>query len=128
MRVLLDTHTAIWAVSASDRLPAHIAKRIAESEACYVSLCSIWEIAMKSAPGRRSTAPISASDALFEFEKAGFELLDIRLSHILAFAALSVDHGDPFDRLILAQALSEPLHLMTHDRKLAGASDLVISW
>jgi PIN domain nuclease of toxin-antitoxin system len=126
--VLLDTHTAIWAVSAADRLPTRIVKQIKDAEERYVSLCSVWEIAIKSAPGRRSTAPMSVQDALFEFDSAGFELLDIRLSHITAFAGLLMDHGDPFDRLILAQALSEPLHLITKDRKLAGASELVISW
>ena len=128
MRVLLDTHTAIWAVSAADRLPTRIVTQIKDAEERYVSLCSLWEIGIKSAPGRRSTAPMSVQDALFEFDRAGFELLDIRLSHIMAFAGLSIDHGDPFDRLILAQALTEPLRLITKDRKLAGVSELVISW
>ncbi|NGO51281.1 type II toxin-antitoxin system VapC family toxin [Allomesorhizobium camelthorni] len=128
MRVLLDTHTAIWAVSAADRLPTRIVTQIKDAEERYISLCSVWEIAIKSAPGRRSTAPMSVQDALFEFDSAGFELLDIRLSHIMAFAGLSMNHGDPFDRLILAQALSEPLHLITKDRKLAGVSEVVISW
>jgi PIN domain nuclease of toxin-antitoxin system len=61
----------------------------------YASLCSVWEIGVKSAPGRRSTAPMFVQDALVEFDNAGFELLDIRLSHIVAFAGLSIDHGDP---------------------------------
>jgi len=71
---------------------------------------------------------MSVDDALYEFERAGFELLDIRLAHIAQFARLPIDHGDPFDRMILAQALTEPLRLMTKDRKLAGHSELVISW
>ncbi len=128
MRLLLDTHTAIWAVSASDRLPHRIRDIISEADESFVSLCSLWEIAVKSAPGRRSTSPLSLENAIFEFERTGFQRLDIRLGHLRALAEMPKNHGDPFDRLILAQAISEPLRLVTKDRALAGYSDTIISW
>ena len=89
-------------------------------------MCSLWEIAIKSMPGRRTFAPMSAADAMMHFERAGFELLEIRAEHILAVANLPPLHGDPFDRLLVAQAISEPLRLVTRDKILAGYSDTII--
>ena len=89
-------------------------------------MCSLWEIAIKSMPGRRTLAPMSAADAMMHFERAGFELLEIRTEHILAVANLPPLHGDPFDRLLVAQANSEPLRLVTRDKVLAGYSDTII--
>jgi PIN domain nuclease of toxin-antitoxin system len=127
LRLLLDTHVAIWAVAESDRLSLDTQALISDtdSEVC-VSMCSLWEIAIKSGLGRRRLAPLPASDALKLFEQAGFDLLGIKAEHILGVANLPPLHGDPFDRLIVAQALYEPLRLVTHDKTLSGYSDTVI--
>ena len=127
MRLLLDTHVAIWAVTDSIRLPLDTQELISDGASdVYVSMCSLWEMAIKSALGRRQLGPLHVSDALKLFEQAGFDLLDIKADHILGVANLPPVHGDPFDRLLVAQALYEPLRLVTHDKTLRAYSDTVI--
>lgn len=94
----------------------------------YYSHVALLEIALKVGDGRAGSVglPVSSQAAIAEFEKAGFEPLAITPRHIDRLEALSREHGDPFDRLFLAQALSEPMRLVTHDRKLATFSDTVI--
>jgi PIN domain nuclease of toxin-antitoxin system len=128
VRLLLDTHVAIWAVTASDRLPDRVSTLILDADERFVSYCSLWEIGVKSAPGRKTKAPLTVNEAIFEFDRAGFQMLEIKLAHILTVADLPRSHGDPFDRLILAQAISEPLRLVTKDRQLAAYSDMIVSW
>jgi PIN domain nuclease of toxin-antitoxin system len=94
----------------------------------WVSYCSLWEMAVKSAPGRRAIAPVPVRQAIDLFERAGFQLLAISVQHMEAVAALPMLHRDPFDRFIVAQAIAEPLRLVTHDHQLAAYSDIVISW
>jgi PIN domain nuclease of toxin-antitoxin system len=128
VKILLDTHVAIWAVSTSGRLPRSVKSLIDDSGEIWVSYCSLWEIAVKSAPGRKRLAPFTAREAADLFQEAGFALLEIKMSHLFAVGDLPLLHGDPFDRLIVAQALAEPLRLVTHDRELAAYSDTIISW
>ena len=71
--------------------------------------------------------PISAQEAIGYFEEAGFELLDISTEHAAGTDDLPSLHGDPFDRILVAQALATPLRLLTHDSKVAAYSDLIIS-
>ena len=94
----------------------------------YVSVASLWEIAIKFASRGRQGIPLSSAEALRHFRDAGFAILDIRAEHAVAVESVRLPHGDPFDRLILAQALTEPLRLITKDRVLAAYSDPVISW
>jgi PIN domain nuclease of toxin-antitoxin system len=70
--------------------------------------------------------PISAQEAIGYFREAGFEPLDISSTHAAALETLPPLHGDPFDRILVAQALAVPLRLVTHDAKVAAYSDLVI--
>lgn len=128
MKLLLDTHVAIWAVTASERLSPSQRVTLTGADAICVSYCSLWEIAIKSTQGRRALPPISAPEARSLFEGSGFELLEIKLPHIFAVANLPPLHGDPFDRLIVTQALTEPLRLITHDKTLAVYSDTIIVW
>lgn len=128
MRLLLDTHVAIWAVSAPGRLPSKIVEVLESSEEVWVSHCSLWELAIKSAPGRKKLPPIPTARAADLFRSAGFSFLEIKEGHIFAVAELPLLHKDPFDRLLVAQALAEPLRLVTHDRKVAAYSDTIISW
>ncbi|HWD68363.1 MAG TPA: type II toxin-antitoxin system VapC family toxin [Caulobacteraceae bacterium] len=128
MRLLLDTHVALWATTEPERLPAAIAEQIADpGNDVLVSVASLWEIAIKHARGRNpATMPISAADARREFGAAGFTFLDVSASHAIAVESLPSIHGDPFDRLLVAQALTEPLRLVTHDATLAPYSDTLI--
>ncbi|HEY3637539.1 MAG TPA: type II toxin-antitoxin system VapC family toxin, partial [Rhizomicrobium sp.] len=87
-----------------------------------------WEIAIKHAlpRGTRNDIPISGTEALEYFVAAGFEILAVTASHAAAVDRLSNPHADPFDRLLVAQALTEPLRLLTHDKRLAEYSESII--
>ena len=70
--------------------------------------------------------PISGQEALGYFREAGFVLLEVAAAHAAAVEALPLLNADPFDRLLVAQALLEPLRLLTHDSRVAAYSDLAI--
>lgn len=127
MRLLLDTHVALWALMDDPRLGATARGLIEDREnRVFVSAASLWEIAIKHGSGR-GALPFSAEQALRHFTEAGYEFLDMRPSHAVVTGTLPPIHGDPFDRMLVAQALTEPMRLLTHDRVLAGYSDTVIS-
>ena len=128
MRILLDTHVAVWATIAPELIPARVRDMILGADEHYVSMASYWELAVKSASGRTSTLPMGIDAAMFEFGRAGLKTLNTTFSHVQAVASLRLEHGDPFDRLILAQSIVEPLRLVTKDRHLAAYSDAIISW
>lgn len=129
MRLLLDTHVAVWSVMDDRKLPARIRNLVANPvNEVFVSAVSIFEIAIKYRPGRGSGMPFSAEEAILNFGLLDFEILNLTAAHAAATARFASAHPDPFDRLILAQALSEPLRLITHDAKLAAYSDTIISW
>ncbi len=125
MRLLLDTHIALWAVTAHPRMPARATELILAADAVFVSAASIWEISIKHAlkPAHMS---ISGQEALQEFQAAGFSLLAISPAHAAAVDSLAAHHRDPFDRMLIAQALSEPLRLLTQDAGLQVYSDVVL--
>jgi PIN domain nuclease of toxin-antitoxin system len=127
--LLLDTHIALWAVTDDLQLSGTARNLIVEpANEVFVSVAAIWEIAIKHAVRRRVRAmPVSAATALSDFLAAGFQVLDISPDHVLALEALPPLHGDPFDRIMVAQALSTPLRLLTHDLKVAAYSDTIIA-
>ncbi|HXU99377.1 MAG TPA: type II toxin-antitoxin system VapC family toxin [Caulobacteraceae bacterium] len=128
MKLLLDTHVALWAISEPERLPPPIREAVADpANDVFVSVVSLWEIAIKHGLGRGSTGmPVSAARALERFDEVGFSVLTMTAQHAVTVEALPAHHTDPFDRLIVAQALSEPMRLLTHDVALARYSDTVI--
>ena len=89
----------------------------------------MWEIAIKHALARGgpNDMPISGQEALGYFRDAGFELLSISPTHAVAIEALAPLHADPFDRILVAQALTTPLRLLTHDQRVAAYSDSIIA-
>ena len=127
MRLLLDTHVAIWAIAEKRRLPDEISSFITDVQNdVYVSVISLFEIAIKYSIARRDSPPFPASSAADHFRQTGFMLLDLTANHVLEVERIPALHSDPFDRLLVSQALSEPLRLVTHDRRLAEYSDTVI--
>jgi len=127
MRLLLDTHIALWAVTDDLQLSETARALIVEpANEVFISVAAIWEIASKHAVRRRAM-PVSAATALNDFLAAGFQVLDIIPAHVLALEALPGLHGDPFDRIMVAQALSTPLRLVTRDTKVAAYSDTIIA-
>lgn len=128
MRLLIDTHVALWWESNHPRLSKAIVDLIRdEADAVFVSRASLWEIAIKVSIGRLRLDIATFADNL---EKHGFEWLDLKNSHVIAVAGLPEfqDHRDPFDRLLVAQSRVEPLLLVTADRMLEryGATVRVI--
>lgn len=126
MNLLLDTHVALWAITDDPKLPEHARKLIqAPKTTVWVSAASIWEIAIKHSLGR-GVMPVSAHEATQYFREAGYRLLNIEAEHAAAIENLAGHHHDPFDRIIVAQALLEPMRLMTRDAVVARYSDTII--
>lgn len=126
MNLLLDTHVALWAITDSPRLSPKARQLLtAPRTTVWVSVASLWEIAIKHSLGR-GDMPVSAQDALRYFEASGYRVLAIEAEHAVAVASLPPHHQDPFDRLLVAQALTEPMCLMTHDANVAAYSDTIL--
>lgn len=118
MRLLLDTHALIWALAAPHRLAADARTAIVLPEnTVHVSAATAWEIAIKHALGRLAF-PIDRF--VTEVEAAGFSHLPIRADHALAAGSLPRHHADPFDRILVAQALIEGLTLVSDDAAIAA--------
>lgn len=126
MNLLLDTHVALWAIVDSPRLSAAARGLItADRATAWVSVASLWEIRIKHALGR-GDMPVSARRAAEHFRAAGFRLLDIEEAHVQALDDLPPLHADPFDRLLVAQALVVPLRLLTHDATVSRYGDWIV--
>jgi len=126
MNLLLDTHVALWAIADSPRLSARAREWIESPRAViWVSAATVWEIAIKHGLGR-GDMPVSGQEALDYFRQAGYRLLAIAPEHAAAVAELPRHHQDPFDRLLVAQALTEPLRLLTHDPQVARYGDTIV--
>ena len=115
MRILLDTHIALWAVTGSRRLSRKSQQVILDADEVFVSAATLWEIAIKHALGK-GEMPVSSALALQAFRDAGYALLPVKPEHAVRVESLPVIHHDPFDRLLVAQAQFEPMTLMTGDR------------
>jgi PIN domain nuclease of toxin-antitoxin system len=119
LNLLLDTHIALWAVTDSPRLPPKARELIASSDnTVWISAAGIWEIAIKHALGR-GDMPVSGQEARDWFLQSGYRLLPIKAEHAVAVEDLPAHHNDPFDRILIAQALVEPMRLLTHDPLVA---------
>lgn len=126
MNLLLDTHVALWAITDSPHLPK-TAREMIESPrtTVWISAATIWEIAIKHRLGR-GDIPVSSQDALRYFRESGYRFLPVEPEHATAIEELATHHADPFDRILVAQALNEPMRLMTHDSMVARYSDTII--
>lgn len=117
MRVLLDTHTFLWWLDGDRRLSARGRRLIADAGTeVFVSAASAWEIAIKAAAGKLPGALDVAADIPGCMESQGFRPLDITVGHAQRAGALPPLHRDPFDRMLVAQALVEGLPLLSNDR------------
>lgn len=116
MTLLLDTHILLWWLADDPALPAPAGEAIADPDAdVVVSAATAWEIAIKKASGRLE-APDDLVDAL---EANEFDTLTITTDHALAAGALPAHHADPFDRMLIAQALAEGMTVVTVDSRFA---------
>ncbi len=120
MRLLLDTHLLLWLLAMPRRVPPKLLTHVADPKnVVFYSTISLAELALKRRAGRRSEPEIPAGRIHDLAGQAGFQVLQLTPEHAAAAEGLAVYHGDPFDRLLLAQAKAEGLQLVTHDEQLA---------
>lgn len=118
MAFLLDTHTFLWFVSGDSQLPTSVRDKIKDiHQPCFLSAASLWEITIKKQIGKL-ILNISLKE-LFEYaDRNQIEIVPINYDHLLVLSKLPNHHGDPFDRLIISQAIAENLTLITRDKGL----------
>ena len=122
MRLLLDTHIFLWWVRGDKRLSKSSVHKIKEAEEVYLSSASIWEIAIKMRLGKISG---DLNALIQEIHNSHFLELPVTNQHAAATLGLPDIHRDPFDRILIAQTVSEPLVFLTADPKLKKYSELV---
>ncbi|MBS0353375.1 MAG: type II toxin-antitoxin system VapC family toxin [Proteobacteria bacterium] len=126
MNLLLDTHVALWAITDSPKLLQKARELIQSPKTTvWISVASVWEIAIKHSLGR-GDMPVSSQDAVRYFRESGYRFLVVEAEHAIAVEDLAAHHQDPFDRILVAQAVVEPMRLMTHDPIVALYSDIII--
>ena len=122
MRFLLDTHLLLWSIAASRKLPQAVRELLIDSRNdVFYSAARTWEIAIKSALGREDFR-VDLTKLLQAVVDTGFVELPVTSVHAARVAALPDLHRDPFDRLLVAQALTEPAILLTNDARLGPYS------
>jgi PIN domain nuclease of toxin-antitoxin system len=123
MRILLDTHLLLWAMAASRKLPRPVrAQLLDQGNEIYYSAASLWEIAIKSGL-RRKDLRIDIEALLAALRESGFVELPITAVHAAGVVKLPAIHKDPFDRLLVAQSMAEPMMLLTNDATLGDYWD-----
>ena len=116
MKLLLDTHAFIWMLEAPEKLSERVIQAHNDStNTLYLSVASLWEIQIKLAIGKLEMDVSLAQIVREQLQGHRFQLLDIRAEHVLALEELPRHHGDPFDRLLIAQARVEGLPLVSID-------------
>ncbi|HEX9824055.1 MAG TPA: type II toxin-antitoxin system VapC family toxin [Actinomycetota bacterium] len=126
--VLLDTHAFLWWIGGDDRLSERAADLIRDPDTqVFVSAASVWEIAIKAADGRINLLDPPDTYIPRQMEANSFRGLAIQFHHALGVQTLPVIHRDPFDRLLVAQAIAEDLTLITRDPQIARY-DVRVAW
>ncbi len=116
MNLLLDTHTLLWFLAGDERVRPEVRALIADLAAeVYVSAASAWEVASKARLGKLN-AGLLAQDFAAEVARQGFVPLPVTLAHGHRAGSLPGPHKDPFDRMLIAQAQAEDLHLVSNER------------
>lgn len=116
MNLILDTHSFIWFINGDNNLSAKARKEIENPvNAKFISIASIWEMAIKVSLDRLEiNRPFE--DINKQIDNNGFEILPILFEHTLKLTKLSFHHRDPFDRLIIAQSLTEKMPIISKDK------------
>ena len=117
--MLLDTHTLLWFLNNDSRLPVNVRQRIEETELVFVSAVSLWEIAIKINIGKLNIVT-SFEEIKENMNALNIQELPIEFDDSLAYTRLPIlkEHKDPFDRMIVAQAMRRSLTLVSADKKL----------
>lgn len=123
MKLLLDTHIFLWLNADDPKLSKQARRFIDEAQEIFVSSVVFWELAIKIGRGELAADLDELKRALYA---NSFTVLPVSIEHACASATLPWHHKDPFDRMLVAQAMTEPLRLLTVDRQLAPYTDLVL--
>ncbi|KPG76255.1 type II toxin-antitoxin system VapC family toxin [Pseudomonas libanensis] len=123
MRLLLDTHILLWALNDDPRLSGKTRKLIENAADVYVSAATFWEMAIKVGVGKLAVDLDEIREYCLE---SGFVELPITSEHAIAVKDLEHHHKDPFDQLIIATAMSEPMKLLTADPQVAQYTSLAM--
>ena len=131
--LVLDTHTFLCLNARNSRIPAAIRRAIESPEtALYLSVVCVFEACIKNALGKLHLPPEIEANPAAGFaeaaERDGMTALRIELAHAARTRSLPLHHRDPFDRLLIGQALEEDLTIVTHDRAFARYDGLDILW
>ena len=126
MNLLVDTHALIWFITDNNKLPINTKKFIESNDNdCYVSIATFWEIGIKNSIGRLDLN--SDLQKIFRIiEESGFDILPITTNHILQNADLELNHQDPFDRIIIAQAMVEKMTIITNDTQFKNYNTPIV--
>src|SRR5262245_40552652 len=128
MKLLLDTHCWLWLVTEPERIRRAVMEMlVAEGNDVYISAVTAWDIVIKHALGSRSRPIPPAESNPSRMAALGHLSLPIEQRHALQVAGLPPHHKDPFDRILVAQAQVEDIHLVTADR-LVAAYDVRVIW
>lgn len=127
MRYLLDTHVIIWAMIDSDKLSRHARTVLSDANNdFYVSTASLWEIALKH-DRRPEDIPVTAEQVCRYCDECGVRYMPIMPEHAAGVNSIENIHADPFDRMLISQAVCERMKLMSHDSKIQSYGDMVLS-
>ncbi|WP_026842850.1 type II toxin-antitoxin system VapC family toxin [Citrifermentans bremense] len=122
-RLLLDTHAFLWWLDDAPQLSAAAIEAISDADnECYLSLASCWEMAIKSSLGKLHLASAVERFVSEQLAANSFTLLNIELRHVARVQKMPFKHRDPFDRLLIAQAITEKLTIVTADKAFAEYS------
>ena len=122
MRLLLDTNVLLWTLAGSPKVQPVSQLILAPESEVFVSTASLWEIAIKTRIGKLTADLTEIRQAV---AASGLLELSIHGEHVETIATLPMHHKDPFDRMIVAQAITEPMRLLSGDRQLAVYTELV---
>jgi len=123
VKLLLDTQVYLWFLAGSARLSRKGRDHIANADTVFVSAASIWEAAIKIGVGKLRAHP---DDLVAGIEASGFSELSVNVRHAAVVASLPGHHRDPFDRILVAQAIADTMRLLSADKVLAPYSELVL--
>ncbi len=117
MKFLLDTHALLWWLADDDQLGGKAREMVADpANDILISVVSLWEIAVKVRIGKLQA---DVEEIINTVQREGFTVLDIGRAHLVALARLPMHHRDPFDHLLIAQAMTEDATFMSEDRNAA---------
>lgn len=126
--ILLDTHTFLWFLAGDEQLSEKAKLSIEDLDKTkYISIASIWEIALKLSLGKLNL-DVSLNDLKNEIVNNGFEILPLDFEHIIELYKLENHHKDPFDRILIAQAVFEGYTLLSKDVNFKQYKKLKLSW